>query len=412
MSLDEMIKKPLRRLNPYRGLVIDVPTWSAAHDYHNTQRRLHAMSMHRAGVVTGLEVVGWNPPDGSVVIYPGLAVDHDGHTIIVGEPQRFQVQTGEAGTLQLVIQYREVADEMAHTGEGEEPQALYILEAYRLDGRLQIPEDDYIELARIQISGTGAAVIDAQNTLEPLPDEIDLRHRTVAGSRPLGQVAIGVVPLETTPDGAVRHQPGALNLIRNINATTEYRAEFKGQINLNQEITDCHILLMAGREEFALTEVWEGSLRNYLDRGGIIFGECCGAGESRVDQESPFQRSFREMADRLGRPLVPIERRHPVFATPHLFAEPPEGIDGPAAMFGESGIIYSDGDYGCLWDGGRPEKPASRSAIRSGVELGVNLAVYSYERTHGYSVRMVTGRSEESERDSVSAPSRRGRSRS
>ena len=314
MSLNDMINKPLRRLNPYRGLVIDVPTWSAAHDYHNTQRRLHAMSMHRPGVVTGLEVVGWNPTDSSVVIYPGVAVDHEGHTIIVAEAQRFQVQTDEAGTLHLVIEYREVADEMAHTGEDEEPQALYILEAYRLEGRLIIPEEDHIELARIEISGTGAAVLDAENALEPLPDEIDFRHRTVAGSRPLGQVGIGLVPLETTADGVVRHQPGALSLIRNINATTEYRAEFKGQINLNQEVTDCHILLMAGQEEFTLTESWEGSLRNYLDRGGIVLGECCGAIEAQ--QESPFQRSFRDMADRLGRPLVPIERRHPVFA-PH-----------------------------------------------------------------------------------------------
>jgi len=388
VSLDEMTKRPLRRLNPYRGLVIDVPTWSAAHDYHHTHRRLHAMAMHRPGVVTGLEVVSWNPPEGSVVIYPGVAVDHDGHTIIVAEPQRFEVQTGEAVTVHLVLQYREVPDEMAHTGEGEEPQPLYILEAYRLDGRLQIPEEDHIELARIQISGTGAAVIDAQSIQEPKPDEIDLRYRTVAGPRPLGQVAIGLVPLETMPDGVVRHQPGALSLIRNINATTEYRAEFKGLINLNQEIRDCHMILMAGQEEFTLTEAWEGSLRNYLDRGGVILGECCGVVTTGAKKESPFQRSFREMADRLGRPLVPLERRHPVFAAPHLFAGPPEGIDGPGAIFAESGIIYSDGDYGCLWDGGRPETPASRSAIRSGIELGVNLAVYSYQRAHLHTVKM------------------------
>jgi len=396
MSLDETIKKPLRRLNPYRGLVIDVPTWSAAHDYHNTQRRLHAMGMHRPGIVTGLEVVGWNPPDGSVVIYPGVAVDHEGHTIIVSEAQRFEVQTGVAGTLYLVIQYREVSDEMAHTGEGEEPQAVYILEAYRLDGRMDIPAEDHIELARIKISGKGAAVVDAQNAHEPLPDEIDLRHRTQAGSLPLGDVAIGLVPLETTSDGDVRHQPGAVNLIRNINAATGYHAEFKGLINLNQEIRDCNMLLLAGQEEFTLTEAWEGSLRNYLDRGGIMLGETCGAGESKADRESPFQRSFREMADRLGRPLAPFERRHPVLAGPHLFAEPPEGIDGPGAMFGDSGIIYSDGDYGCLWDGGRPEKPASRPAIRSAVEIGINLAVYSYERTHSHSVRMVNRRSDDS----------------
>ena len=389
MPLDETIKSPMRRLNPYRGLVIDVPTWSAAHEYHNAQRRLHAMSMHRAGVITGLEVVGWNPPDNSVVIYPGVAVDHDGQMIIVSEAQRFQVQTGETGTLHLVIQYREVDDEMAHTSDGEEPQALYTLEAYRLDGRLDVPEEDHIELARIQLSGTSDPVIDAQVSLDPRPNEIDLRHRTIAGVRPLGLIAIGLVPLETTDDGIIRHQPGALSLIRNINSNTNYRAEFKGAVNLNQEIRDCHILLMAGELEFNLTEAWEASLRNYLDRGGIIFGEHCGA--ITGSEESPFQKSFREMASRLERPLTPIERRNPVLSSLYLFSEPPEGVEGQtAAMFGGSGIIYSDGDYGCLWDGGRPEKAASRTAIRAGVEMGVNLAVYSYQRTHATSVRMVT----------------------
>ena len=180
-----------------------------------------------------------------------------------------------------------------------------------------------------------------------------------------------------------------MSLIRNINATTEYRAEFAGQISLNQEIKDCDILLMAGQEEFTLAEAWEGSLRNYLGRGGIILGECCGVIEAK--EESPFQRSFRDMADRLGRPLVPIGRKHPVFAAHHLFSGAPEGIDGPGAMFGEGGIIHSDGDYGCLWDGGRQDKSASRSAIRSGLELGVNLAIHSYQQTHAHSVKMVTG---------------------
>lgn len=98
-----------------------------------------------------------------------------------------------------------------------------------------------------------------------------------------------------------------------------------------------------------------------------------------------------------------------MFAGPHLFAEPPEGIDGPGAMFGGNGIIYSDGDYGCLWDGGRPEKAASRSAIRSAVEIGVNLAVYSYDRTHSHSVRMVNRRAEDSKGESGSTQKPRSR---
>lgn len=388
MSLDELIKKPMTRLNPHRGLVIDVPTWSAAHDYHHTYQRLHAMAMHRPGIVTGLEVVGWNPPDSSVVIYPGVAVDKDGYTIIVTEPQRFQVQSREAGTVHLILQYRELPQEMAHSTGDEDAQPTYILETYRLESRMDFPEAAHIELARFQISGTSDVVKDATDVQEPGADEIDLRFRIVSGPRPLGELAIGLVPLESTPDGVVRHQPGAMNLIRNINSTTQYRAEFKGLINLNQEIRDCHVVLMAGQAEFSLTEAWESNLRNYLDRGGVVFGESCGEALKEADQESPFQRSFREMADRLGRPLAPVERRHSLFTAHHLFAGPPEGIDGPAAVFSGNGIIYTDGDYGCLWDGGKPEPPATRSSIRSGIELGVNLAIYSYQRSHTHSVKM------------------------
>ena len=86
-----------------------------------------------------------------------------------------------------------------------------------------------------------------------------------------------------------------MSLIRNIKATTEYRAEFAGQISLNPEIKDCDILLMTSQEEFTLAEAWEGSLRNYLGWGGIILGEYCGVIEAK--EESPFQRLFRDMAD-------------------------------------------------------------------------------------------------------------------
>ena len=80
--MDDITKKPLRRLNPYRGLILDVNTWSAAHDYHREQQRLHVLAMHSPGVVAGLDVVAWNPPDSSVVIYPGVALDLEGHTIM------------------------------------------------------------------------------------------------------------------------------------------------------------------------------------------------------------------------------------------------------------------------------------------------------------------------------------------
>jgi len=385
VSLDDMIKKPLRRLNPYRGLIVDVSTWADAHDYHRAQHRLHTLSMHSPGVVLGLDVVAWNPPDNSVVIYSGVALDSEGHTIIVGEPQRFYLQMAEQGTAYIVIRYREVADEMADTpGEGE-PQARYILEGYTLEERRELPEEAYVELARVEVSGTGTAISDSQSYWHPQPDQIDLRQRMISGPQTLGNVGIGVVPLESADDGLTRHLAGAMGLVRAINSTTGYQAAFKGPISLNEEIRDCHTILVAGKEEFTLTEAWEEVLQNFLARGGVLFGEVCGAS---AKAGAPFSDSYKAMAERLDRKLTPLPRGHDLFNAYHLFAEAPDGINGPPELLENDGIVFSDGDYGCLWDGGRPEAPASRASIRAAVEFGINLSIYSSQRIQQHSVLM------------------------
>jgi len=108
MPLEDFLKSQRRRVNPYKGLVIDVPIWADAHNYHREQQRLHALSMHGYGVVTGMDVVAWNPPDNSVVIYPGVAIDPDGNVIVVTEPQRFNIRTEESGIAYVAVEYSEI----------------------------------------------------------------------------------------------------------------------------------------------------------------------------------------------------------------------------------------------------------------------------------------------------------------
>ncbi|MCH8062978.1 MAG: hypothetical protein IH861_10795, partial [Chloroflexi bacterium] len=77
-----------------------------------------------------------------------------------------------------------------------------------------------------------------------------------------------------------------------------------------------------------------------------------------------------------------------LFTSHYLFAQAPDGPDGSGVIVAGDGLIYSDSDYGCLWDGGRPDVPASREAIRSALELGTNLGVLSSSRVRTQSVRM------------------------
>ncbi len=387
MPLTDILKDQIRRLVPHEGMVIDVSSWNAAHEYHTMQGRLHSMAMHNAGLVNGLEVVAWDPPDTSVVINPGIALDEDGRTIVVREPQRFQLQVEEAGTLYLVLQYREVSgDGQSSGGSSDSSESRYALEAYRLEERRQLPDEPYIELARIQVSGSNALITEPTEPQNPSPDEIDSRYRVASGPRPLGSVRIGVVPLETTEDGQVAHATGAMSLARAISTTTRYRAEFTGPVNLGQEIENHDLVIMAGGQEFTLTDEWVAVLKNFLDRGGFLFGETCGAnGDSGA---ASFQQSFIELAQQLGGDLNNVERGHAILTAYHLFARPPEGIGERSLLAASNGVAFSDADYGCLWDGGAQDNPASREAIRSATEMGVNIGVYASQRVHARSAKL------------------------
>jgi hypothetical protein len=391
MSLGELIKRPLQRLNPFRGLVLDAPAWNTAHEYHRRQQQLHSLGMHTAGVVTGLEVAAWDPPDNSVVVYPGMALDPEGNAVLVGQPERFYFDAKTPGAAYLILRLRNIPQQMVQPPGGEQPQPRYFLEGYTLEESREAPEGAYVELARVRLSGSGAGVSDAASPHDPGLDEIDTRFRRQSGPRPHGTVAIGVAALERDEDGTARHWAGAAALARAINGTTHYRAEFLGEVALDQEALACQLLVIAGQQELALTETQEEVLRTFLARGGTLLGEACGAGttaRSREVMPLPFQQSFGRLADRLDASLRPVERGHELLTALHRFSQPPEGPDGARLLLAGDGLLYSEADYGCLWNGGRPDGPAGREAVRSAIELGTNLGIFSSRRFHQQSIRM------------------------
>ena len=118
-----------------------------------------------------------------------------------------------------------------------------------------------------------------------------MRDRNVSGPRTIGEINVGVIPLEIDSDGNVLHASGAMSLIRAINVTTGYLATFRGSINLNQEITDCDLLVMAGRQEFTLADDWALVLGKFMERGGILLVESCGVEAEATGESTPFQQS-------------------------------------------------------------------------------------------------------------------------
>ncbi|MBM3941655.1 MAG: DUF4159 domain-containing protein [SAR202 cluster bacterium] len=388
MTLANLAPTPQRRLNPSQGLVVDVAVWNASHEYHRAQQRLHNLAMHGAGVVTGLEVTAAEPPGRWVVVHPGLAVDDAGYPIGVGAPLRFEIPTDAPGTMYLILQYRELPENPVRLLGDEGVRPLYMLEAYRLEQITQLPAEPHIELARIQLTGGGGPVTNALDLRTPGINEIDLRFRRQCASGVTARAGIGLVALSGEADAAAIHLPGVMNLIQLINAATGIcRAEFCGVVDLNSDLSRCDVLVMAGHGSFTLSEGQRQGLAAFLDRGGVLLGEACGANLGDLNAASPFRQSFRDLAQQLGRTLTPAGRGHPMFTSLHPFAGPPEGIAGPAVVVADDAVVYSDGDYGCLWDGGWTGHPASRETIRASVELGANLAVYSSRRRQVHSLQ-------------------------
>jgi len=382
MPLEDYLKSQRRRVNPFKGLVIDVPTWADAHSYHRDQQRLHSISMHRCGIVAGLEVVAWNPSDNSVVIYPGIAVDPDGNVIVVSEVQRFHIRTEESGTAYIVVEYSEIPQEMTQSLDGEKAEPRYIMEAYRLGEQRQTPTRPFMELARVAVAGEKAVIRDAQNPLNPGPNEIDGRHRLMAGPWQRGQIAIALLD----EPSSLHHQDGVLNLVQAISHTTDYRTYFKGAIGLSEEIRDCDLLCVCGSGELSLTQVQETVLSNFLNRGGVLLAETC---HEEGQEAKAFSQAFAALAQRLGRSPRSVARGHPLLKIHHVFAATPAGLAGPAMLMEDQGMVYSDGDFGCIWAGGKGDKPVPREAIREALELGVNIAVYAHERAHYHALRIL-----------------------
>jgi len=123
MALKDIIKFQLKRVNPFQGLVIDADTWRDAHNYHRDQQRLHMLAFHKIGINEGLKVTANTPPDVSVNIHPGMAIDPEGNVIIVSQTQRYRIQTREKGIIYLIIQFREIPSEPYQPPEGDSQPA-------------------------------------------------------------------------------------------------------------------------------------------------------------------------------------------------------------------------------------------------------------------------------------------------
>lgn len=187
-------KFQLKRVNPFQGLVIDADIWQDAHNYHRDQQRLHVLAFHDTGIVSGMEVTANNPPDLTVNISSGIAIDQEGNVIIIPQKQSYRLQSSsEKGIIFLIIQFSEIPGEPLQPPAGGQPTR--ILEAYRIQERERLPTESYVELARIEYEPSKPMIKDAIEPSKPVFNEIDLRYRKNAKQAPaLRQETVYITP--------------------------------------------------------------------------------------------------------------------------------------------------------------------------------------------------------------------------
>jgi hypothetical protein len=397
VALEDIIKFQLKRINPFPGLTIDADMWQEAHSYHRDQQRLHILAFHNVGIIEGLEVIANNPPDLSVMIQPGVAVDPEGNIIIVSQPQHYQLKKSNKGTIYLVIQFREVPAGPYQPAEGG--QATRILEAYRIQETEKLPDEPHLELARIDLGPGGEAIRDAKAKSHPGISEINLSFRREAESA-ASTSGTPVVPEKAGADvaevtgparetvavghkvlgaaGKDLHCAGWRNLVGEVIRQGKFAASFNDNVPLNKSINQYTLVYLTGNGGFELTTQEQAALGGFLQSGGIIFGEGCSEGQQETESKGAkeFGLAFNQLASHLNCKLESVQRGHPLLSVVNVFSAVPQGA--AAGMVLEGGhMIYSGSDYGCAWQGGHQDQPLPRDIIRSSFEMGTNIVAYA-----------------------------------
>jgi len=381
VDIESLIRMyPARRVSPYDGMAVTASVWAEAHEYHRQCRQLESLFRHGPGVLTGLEVIASDPPDSTVYVLPGIAVDPLGQVIVVQGPIAFDV-AGAQGLLYLLLTYGESQPRM---DEGDEAGPLYVHDEFGLEALLEVPQSACVELARVRRTDRATPLADAQDPLQPGPNEIDLRYRYEATVVAPPVASIGVSFLGEG-DGAA-HGRGMAQLARALRRLDTVRAWVDTDVALGDALGQYALLYLVGQGPFELEQRQLQALYEYLQAGGTVLIESCRRGTQEGDP--PSDASFRDLLASLGVGLSDLPTSHTMLEDPYLFAAPPAGFEtadvtalslGGLAE-GPGSVLMSTFDYGCLWQGERRGGPATREEIRAALEWGTNLVTYALQR--------------------------------
>ena len=262
MNISSQIKYfPKNSLKAYDGMSVTADVWDLAHTEHRDAMRAHILSMHKPGIICGLEIRANDPADHYVFISPGAAVDEQGRVIVVDQTVAYDFGDEGAGRYRLLLGYAE------HERENSETKVKLMQHEYIIAARQSLPKQPVVELARVTISEKGASIRDAADPIQPGKDELDLRFRQDQND------------FQKTIHAAVITYPSDNESIfkcwRVMNREMEFLMRVKLIIDvlpdIDERINDYDMIYIGAAGTFSPTDTQTALLKNYYNNGkGIL----------------------------------------------------------------------------------------------------------------------------------------------
>jgi len=370
---------PTKRIKAFDGMAVTADVWELAHEYTRQQQRFHLMLSHRHGILTGLNIIASIPPDTSIYILPGVAVDNWGQTIILSQPLSYDIGTSAEGLIYILLHYAE-SRPRADKSRGQEGAPMFVHDEFKVSAVTSLPDTPFVEIARVVRSSRTAVLKNAENPLHPDLDEIDLRFRYHAAALPPKVVRIAQNYLGGLTHA--QHGEGLNYLAKTLNRESKYRAVVDLDISLeNANLSHYTLIYLTAQQRFDLPRLALNNLYNYLKQGGTVLMETC---QREQTGEPPAAASFRDMLASFGFTLADAKLGDHLLADPFLFAYPPRGFEPHGGLQMGEGIILSTYDYAGAWAGLQREKPPTREEIRAIFEWGLNIVTHALHRRETY----------------------------
>jgi len=374
------------RLQVTDGLLMNADRWRLAHEYHRQRQNVHYQSLNQPGIVCGLGVQVMPAPadvpvgyrDGRwIQVQPGIAIDLAGNPIIVPQAETYRIAAETSATepvmVYLVVSY--VDPEKLRRKETTE----ILKETFRIDERLSPPGEMEVELCRILLQPGTVQLEVPTDVFFPKLNQLDLRYRTQARSRPEAVVRIAQLT-HRDPEYArsFSHLSYLLQSIPGLYPAMAGVSEVS-QLNLSDSsqaaASAYDLLFLTGKESLAFNQQEFEILKSYLETGGVLLVD------ARPDTPALIESTLA-LAQQLGSPLEDIKRlnrHHPLRTQPFLFAALPSINQQSVHLGYGGGIILTVGNLSAAW--GLDEKLSlSRETIRSAQELGINILHFAWQR--------------------------------